>query len=84
MVGHHCDGHIGELRMIAQALLLWVVGVLAGRMVLFGSGKSHLLKLLAFLSGNREVGGSLFLDLFLPKCADNEIPRGNLQRVIAR
>jgi energy-coupling factor transporter ATP-binding protein EcfA2 len=46
----------------------------------FGSGKSHLLKMLALLLENREVDGEPILDLFLPKCGDNEILRGDLKR----
>ncbi|MGE4126403.1 MAG: BREX system P-loop protein BrxC, partial [Pusillimonas sp.] len=49
----------------------------------FGSGKSHLLKMLALLLENREVDGARTLDLFLPKCGDNEILRGDLKRAVA-
>lgn len=46
----------------------------------FGSGKSHLLKILALLMENREVEGAKVLDIILPKCGDNEILRGDLKR----
>ncbi|MFC2077833.1 BREX system P-loop protein BrxC [Candidatus Bipolaricaulota bacterium] len=46
----------------------------------FGSGKSHLLKMLALLLENREVDGESTIDRFLPKCGDNEILRGDLTR----
>ena len=46
----------------------------------FGSGKSHLLKILALILENREIDGTTALDLFLPKCGDNEILRGDLKR----
>jgi hypothetical protein len=46
----------------------------------FGSGKSHLLKMLALLLENREIDGEKTLDMFLPKCGDNEILRGDLKR----
>lgn len=46
----------------------------------FGSGKSHLLKMLAVLLENREVDGRLAVDIFLAKCGDNEILRGDLKR----
>ena len=46
----------------------------------FGSGKSHLLKMLALLLEKREIDGASALDLFLPKCGDNEILRGDLKR----
>jgi hypothetical protein len=47
----------------------------------FGSGKSHLLKILALLLENREIDGSRALDLFLPKI-DNEFLKGDLTRAI--
>jgi len=49
----------------------------------FGSGKSHLLKMLALLLENRETQGVRALDLFLPKCGDNEILRADLKRAVA-
>jgi energy-coupling factor transporter ATP-binding protein EcfA2 len=52
---------------------VWVSGF-------FGSGKSHLLKMLALIIENREIDGASALDLFLPKCGDNEILRGDLKR----
>ncbi len=55
---------------------VWVSGF-------FGSGKSHLLKMLALLLENRQIDGAPALDLFLPKCADNEILRGDLKRAVA-
>lgn len=55
---------------------VWVSGF-------FGSGKSHLLKMLAFLLENRQIDGASALDLFLPKCGDNEILRGDLKRAVA-
>ena len=55
---------------------VWVSGF-------FGSGKSHLLKMLALLLENRQVDGTSALDLFLPKCGDNEILRGDLKRAVA-
>lgn len=49
----------------------------------FGSGKSHLLKMLALLLENRQLDGASTLDLFVPKCGDNEFLRGNLKRAAA-
>ena len=46
----------------------------------FGSGKSHLLKMLAVVLENRVVNGHAALDLFLPKCADNPMLKGLLAR----
>ncbi len=55
---------------------VWVSGF-------FGSGKSHLLKILAMLLENRFIDGVPVLDLFLPKCEDNEILRGDIKRAVA-
>jgi hypothetical protein len=55
---------------------VWVSGF-------FGSGKSHLLKMLALLLENRQIDGASALDLFLPKCGDNEILRGDLKHAIS-
>lgn len=55
---------------------VWVSGF-------FGSGKSHLLKILALLLENRSIDGVPVLDIFLPKCKDNEILRGDLKRAVA-
>ena len=55
---------------------VWVSGF-------FGSGKSHLLKILALLMENRSINDTSALDLFLPKCKDNEILRGDLKRAVA-
>jgi len=38
----------------------------------FGSGKSHLLKMLSLLLENREIDGKAMLDYFLPKCEGYE------------
>ena len=49
----------------------------------FGSGKSHLLKILALLIENREVEGASVLDIILPKCGENEILKGDLQKAVS-
>lgn len=49
----------------------------------FGSGKSHLLKMLSLLLGNQTVDNIPILDIFLPKCHGNEILRGGLKRAVA-
>ena len=46
----------------------------------FGSGKSHLLKMLALLLENRRIEDALSLDLFLDKCGDHEFLRADLRR----
>lgn len=55
---------------------VWVSGF-------FGSGKSHLLKMLALLLESRQIDGASAPDLFLPKCGDNEILRGDLKRAVS-
>jgi hypothetical protein len=54
---------------------VWVSGF-------FGSGKSHLLKMLALLLENRQIDGVTALELFLPKCGDNEILRADIKRAV--
>ncbi|MGE4593705.1 BREX system P-loop protein BrxC [Alcaligenes sp.] len=49
----------------------------------FGSGKSHLLKMLALLLENRAIDGANTLDLFLPKCGNNEMLRADLKKAAA-
>ena len=49
----------------------------------FGSGKSHLLKMLSLILENRLIDGTPALDLFLPKCEDNAILRGDLEKAAA-
>ncbi len=46
----------------------------------FGSGKSHLLKMLALLLENREVDGRRVLEEFLVKCGDNQFLRAEMQK----
>jgi hypothetical protein len=48
----------------------------------FGSGKSHLLKMMALLLENRQIDGYRTLDLFLPKCKDNEILAAEIRRAV--
>ncbi len=49
----------------------------------FGSGKSHLLKILSLLLENRSLDDITVLELFLPKCRDNEILKGDLRKASA-
>jgi len=47
----------------------------------FGSGKSHLLKMLAMLLENRDLDGSNAFELFKEKCSDNAILEAALKKV---
>ncbi|MDR1828030.1 MAG: BREX system P-loop protein BrxC, partial [Methylobacteriaceae bacterium] len=49
----------------------------------FGSGKSHLLKMLALLLENREIDGARTLELFLPKCGGNALLSGDIRKAAA-
>jgi hypothetical protein len=49
----------------------------------FGSGKSHLLKILALLLENRDVAGSPAYELFKQKCSDNEILAADLRKAVS-
>ncbi len=55
---------------------VWVSGF-------FGSGKSHLLKMLAMLLENREVDGRRAIELFLPKCEGNTFLQAELRKAVA-
>ncbi|MCU0485175.1 MAG: BREX system P-loop protein BrxC [Anaerolineales bacterium] len=46
----------------------------------FGSGKSHLLKMLAFLLENRPVDGKRALDYFIPKCGDDAMLQAEMRK----
>jgi hypothetical protein len=48
----------------------------------FGSGKSHLLKMLALLLENRRIKNIPVIETFLPKCHDNQFLRGDLQTAV--
>lgn len=48
----------------------------------FGSGKSHLLKMLALLLENHRVDGTVMLDYFLPKCHDAML-QAEMRRAVA-
>ncbi len=49
----------------------------------FGSGKSHLLKMLALLLENYELEGKPVLEFFLPKCDDDAMLQGDMRRAVA-
>ena len=49
----------------------------------FGSGKSHLLKMLALLMENREVDGVRAFDIFEEKLADQPMLQGSLRKAVS-
>ena len=77
-VGKRLDEFLDAYLNYAGANGVWISGF-------FGSGKSHLLKMLALLLENRELDGSQALDVFLqkPKCRDDEIFASDLKRAVA-
>jgi energy-coupling factor transporter ATP-binding protein EcfA2 len=74
-VAKRLEEFLGAYTHYAGANGVWISGF-------FGSGKSHLLKMLALLLENRAIDGAPVLDLFLPKCQENEILRGDLKRAV--
>ena len=72
-VTNSLDSFLGAYNDYENANGVWISGF-------FGSGKSHLLKILALLLENREIEGKTTLDLLLSKCGDDEIMRANLRR----
>lgn len=49
----------------------------------FGSGKSHLLKILALVMENREVDGMSAADIFASKLSDNPMLSGSLRKAVS-
>lgn len=49
----------------------------------FGSGKSHLLKMLALLLENRQIDNTSSLELFLPKSGDNDALSSGIKKAVA-
>lgn len=60
----------------ANANGVWISGF-------FGSGKSHLLKMMAMLLANREIDGISVYDSFESKCQDNKILVGALKNAVS-
>ena len=54
---------------------VWIAGF-------FGSGKSHLLKLLSLLLENRAIDAQRVAELFLPKLADDPLLKANLEKAM--
>jgi len=48
----------------------------------FGSGKSHLLKMLALILENRDIDSNNALEIFLSKCGDNKLLQADLNKAV--
>lgn len=72
-VARHLENFLDAYHSYEGANGVWISGF-------FGSGKSHLLKILSLILENREIDGTHALDLFLPNCKDNAILRAGLQK----
>ncbi|MBX9724057.1 MAG: BREX system P-loop protein BrxC [Candidatus Obscuribacterales bacterium] len=72
-VAKRLEGFLYAYNNYENANGVWISGF-------FGSGKSHLLKMLALLVENKKIGTESALELFLSKCGENEILRGDLKR----
>lgn len=70
-VAKHLEAFLEAYRTARNDNGVWISGF-------FGSGKSHLLKMLALLLENREVGGKTALEIFQEKLKDNEFLRAEL------
>ncbi len=60
------DRYVGSLTTQTEDIGVWISGF-------FGSGKSHLLKMLGILLGNKEIEGKLPLEYFKEKTADTRL-----------
>ncbi len=57
----------------SDSIGVWISGF-------FGSGKSHLLKMLSFLLENQVVEGQSTLDYFIPKCEDDAFLKASMEK----
>ncbi|BCS97422.1 hypothetical protein DSLASN_30540 [Desulfoluna limicola] len=72
-IAKRMEQFLGAYNNYTNANGVWVSGF-------FGSGKSHLLKMLALVLENRSVNDHSALELLLPKCEDNEFLKGELKK----
>jgi hypothetical protein len=49
----------------------------------FGSGKSHLLKMLALLLENQPIDGKPAIEYFLPKCGEDAMLKGEMRKAVS-
>lgn len=73
-VEQHLDKFLSAYNSYQGANGVWISGF-------FGSGKSHLLKMLALILENRSVEGLRVLDSFLAKCRHNSFLCGELEKM---
>lgn len=74
-ISKRLDDLVGAYLAGGRSNGVWVAGF-------FGSGKSHLLKLLSLLLENRAIGSQRVADIFLPKLHNDAILKGNLEKAI--
>ena len=70
------EGFLDAYTHYENANGVWISGF-------FGSGKSHLLKMLALVLENRDIQGTRAADVFLAKCQGNAILHADLARAVA-
>ncbi|TVQ54131.1 MAG: BREX system P-loop protein BrxC, partial [Spirulina sp. DLM2.Bin59] len=75
-VQQRLDGFLAAYNDYRGANGVWISGF-------FGSGKSHLLKMLAVLLENREVGGQRAFTYFEGKCEGDRLLAANLKKAVA-
>ncbi len=69
------EAFLGAYNAYEGANGVWISGF-------FGSGKSHLLKMMSFLLENRSVDDIPVIEYFLPKCEDNEMLRADIKKAV--
>jgi len=75
-IGQRLEGFLDAYNNYNTANGVWISGF-------FGSGKSHLLKMLALLMENREVDGVKAFDIFAEKLSDNPMLSGALRKAVS-
>lgn len=79
VVTHEIEKNLGrflrEYNSYSHINGVWISGF-------FGSGKSHLLKMLSLVLENREIDGAYAADIFSEKCAHDAILKGELDKAV--